>query len=54
MLYQENPLALADTLEACGARYTFQTLAGVGHATYTLGEAAACPIAEFFRMAFTE
>ena len=52
ILYPENPLALSRELNACGARYSFQTFQGVGHATYDLRERAAGPIARFFRKAF--
>jgi dipeptidyl aminopeptidase/acylaminoacyl peptidase len=52
LLYRENPLALSEVLKGCGAPCTFATFPGIGHATYDLGEAAARPIAEFFRTCF--
>jgi dipeptidyl aminopeptidase/acylaminoacyl peptidase len=52
LLYQDNPVALARVLNDCGASCTLQTFPGVGHATYELGEAAARPIADFFRRCF--
>lgn len=52
VLYQENPGALSRELDACGAKCSFQTFKGVGHATYDLREAAAKPIADFFKKAF--
>jgi dipeptidyl aminopeptidase/acylaminoacyl peptidase len=53
LLYEENPVTLAEVLKSCGARFAFATFPGVGHATYELGEAAARPIADFFRNSFS-
>jgi hypothetical protein len=52
VLYPENPVALSDLLGECGVPFAFQTFPDVGHATYQLGEAAARPIADFFRTRF--
>jgi dipeptidyl aminopeptidase/acylaminoacyl peptidase len=53
LLYEENPVTLAEVLKGCGARFAFANFPGVGHATYELGEAAARPIADFFRRCFS-
>ena len=53
MLFDENPMALAAILESCGARHSFQTYEGVGHATYAMGEPVARDIAEFFQSALS-
>lgn len=53
LLYEENPVTLAEVLKGCGARFAFATFAGVGHATYELGEAVARPIADFLRKCFS-
>ena len=52
MLYEGNPVALAAVLETCGARHTFYTYKGVGHATYAMGKPVAEDIKEFFSKAF--
>lgn len=53
LLYQENPVALAEVLKTCGAPYVLQTYPGVGHATYDLGERAARALTDFFRRVFS-
>jgi acetyl esterase/lipase len=53
MLYEEDPVALSQVLDRCGASYAFQTYPGVGHATYDLRETAASGITDFFRRVFT-
>ena len=52
MLFEGNPVALASVLETCGARHTFYTYKGVGHATYAMGKPVAEDIKEFFSKAF--
>jgi hypothetical protein len=49
VLYQEHPVALAEIRKSCGASYTFQTYAGIGHATYDLGDTAARAMGDFFQ-----
>jgi hypothetical protein len=53
MLYQENPVALSKVLRECGARFSFKTYEGVGHATYAMGEPVARDIASYFKQAFS-
>ena len=52
MLLRGNGVALSNVLKSCGASFSFQTFPGVGHATYTLREKAAKPIADFFKRVF--
>ena len=52
MLYQENPVRLSGVLGPLGAKYSFQTYEGVGHATYQLGEVAAAALNAYFRRVF--
>ena len=52
MLYKENPVALSQVLDSCGAENSFQTYKGVGHATYDLRETAAGDITRFFQRTF--
>ncbi len=52
MLYEGNPVALSEVLKSSGARFSFQTFPGVGHATYDLREKASAPLAAFFKGAF--
>ena len=52
MLYEENPVALSEVLKSCGAKYSFETFKGIGHATYDLREKASSPIATFFEKSF--
>jgi hypothetical protein len=53
MLYQENPVALSEVLRKCGAKFSFKTYEGVGHATYAMGEPVARDIASYFKQAFS-
>ncbi|MBM3925120.1 MAG: hypothetical protein FJ320_03915 [SAR202 cluster bacterium] len=52
MLYQENPVRLSHALSPVGARFTFHTFKGVGHATYALGDTAAQVVSGFFKKTF--
>ena len=49
VLYQENPVALAEALQSYGASYAFQIYAGVGYATYDLGKTATRGRGRFFQ-----
>ena len=53
MLYKENPVRLSQVLSPCGARFSFHTFKGVGHATYQLGDTAAKVLVDFFGKAFS-
>ena len=52
LLYNANPVAMAEVLEACGAKYLLKTYQGIGHATYEHGQPVADDIRSFFLHAF--
>ena len=52
LLYNANPVAMAEVLEACGAKYLLKTYQGFGHATYEHGQPVADDIRSFFLRAF--
>ena len=53
MLYQENPVRLSHLLSPLGARFSFHTFKGVGHATYQLGDTAAKVLTGYFGKVFS-
>lgn len=53
MLYQENPVRLSHLLSPLGARFSFHTFKGVGHATYQLGDTAAKVLTDYFGKVFS-
>ena len=52
LLYAANPVAMAEVLEDCGAKYLLKTYKGIGHATYEHGQPVADDIKSFFLHAF--
>jgi len=52
LLYNANPVAMAEVLEACGAKYLLKTYKGIGHATYEHGQPVADDIKSFFLQVF--